>query len=275
MFQRELKLVSCDGLALQGREWVAANPVAVVCLVHGLGEHSGRYQHVAEALTEDGYTLLAMDLRGHGKSEGKRGHAENYTVLWSDLALLLMDAQSRHPNLPVFLYGHSLGGNLVLSYVLEKKPDIAGIIVSAPLLRLAFDPPSWKTAAMRLMKKLRINLSLPSGLDAAALSRDMDVVNAYRSDPLIHGSVSPSLALDMLRYGENLLDHASEFTGPLLLMHGTEDRITSIEATKIFSKKTCADCTLKIWEDVQHEPHNDPEKGAVLAFVVDWLKSYS
>ncbi len=265
-----------DRLKLHGQGWEPdAGAKAAVCLVHGLGEHSGRYGHVGEAFNRAGYALISCDLRGHGRSDGPRGHAPNYSALMSGIAGLLDTAATRYAACPRFLYGHSLGGNLVLHYALRQRPDLAGIIATAPLFRTASKPPAWKLAMLRAMCQLRPSLSTSSGLEVTALSRDKKVVWAYRNDPLAHGRVSARLAVDMLRNGKWNLEHATEFTLPLLLMHGDADRITSAKATREFSARTNARCTLKIWNGLYHELHNEPERNRVLDYILDWLDSYS
>jgi len=272
----EYEMITTDGLKLHGQGWEPDAEVnAVVCLVHGLGEHSGRYDHMAEAFNRDRYALLAFDLRGHGKSEGKRGHAPNYTLLMSDIEKLLNEATVRYPNRPRFLYGHSLGGNLTIHYVLKQRPPLVGVIASAPLLRLAYKPSVWKNGILRGMQAIRLNLSMPSGLDDTALSRDMNVVRTYRNDPLTHDLISTRLAVDMLRYGQWNLNHAAEFPLPLLLMHGEADRITSATATAEFAKKVDRSYTLKIWEGFNHELHNEPEQQQVFDYVLNWMEQMS
>ena len=272
----EFTITTPDRLSLYGRCWAPAIQTrAAVCLVHGLGEHSGRFGHVAEAFNEGGYAFLTCDLRGHGRSEGKHGHAPNYETLMADISALLHEAVSRYPNLPCFLYGHSLGGNLVLHYVLREHPDLAGIIVTSPLFRPASKPPAWKMALLRAMYRLRPSLSLSSGLEDMALSRDINVVRTYRNDPLVHDRVSARLAIDMLSHGQWNLEHAAEFPLPLLLMHGDADRITSAAATREFAKSLGDRCTLNIWQGMFHELHNEPEKYDIITFVTDWLDRYS
>ena len=272
----EFKIESNDGLKLHGQGWEPdAGTKAVVCLVHGLGEHSGRYGHVGEAFNRAGYALIACDLRGHGRSEGPRGHAPNYTALMEDIFQLLEAAKERYPDLSVFLYGHSLGGNLVLHYALRQRPDLTGIIATAPLFRTASKPPAWKLAMLRAMCRLRPSLSTSSGLEVNALSRDEKVVRAYRNDPLAHDRVSARLAVNMLRSGQWNLKHATEFTLPLLLMHGDADRITSVQASREFAASVKDRCTLKIWGGLYHELHNEPERNRVLDYILDWLDSCS
>ena len=131
-----------DGLQMYSKGWAPkGTPKAVVCLVHGLGEHIGRYEHVAAALTEKGYTLLGFDLRGHGKSAGPRGHTPSYEALMDDIAVFFGQIEARYPGLPRFSYGDSLGGSLVLNYALRRKPALRGVIATGPWLKLAFAPP--------------------------------------------------------------------------------------------------------------------------------------
>jgi alpha-beta hydrolase superfamily lysophospholipase len=270
----EFEIITSNNLKLYGQGWEPGDSIkAVACLVHGIGEHGGRYSHVAEAFNRAGYALIAFDLRGHGRSEGKRGHAPNYEALMSDISQLLETAKQRYPNLPVFLYGHSLGGNLAIHYALSQQPDLAGVVASAPLLRLAYKPPAWKTGMLRVMHLLRINCSIPRGVEDAALSRDINVVRTYRNDPLVHNRITPSLAVDMLRNGRWNLEHAAEFPCPLLLLHGDADRITSAQASREFADKAGASCTLKIWSGLYHELHNEPEQSHVLDTILEWLEN--
>jgi len=269
----EFTIKSYDGLKLHGQGWEPdAGIKAVVCLVHGLGEHCGRYAHVAEAFNQAGYALLACDLRGHRRSEGKRGHAPSYTVLTDDISQLLEMAKERYPDLPLFLYGHSLGGNLVIYYALRRLPKLSGVIATAPLFRTAAKPPVWKMAMLRAMVGVWPSLSISSGLEMDALSRDSEVVQAYRNDPLTHGRISARLAMDMLRNGEWNMAHASDLPCPVLLMHGSADRITSAKATREFALRAGDACTLKIWKGFFHELHNEPGKDNVLAFALDWME---
>jgi alpha-beta hydrolase superfamily lysophospholipase len=147
MKHTEFKLKTFDGLSLFAQNWQPEDRTrAVVCLVHGIGEYSGRYVHVADRLTQAGYAIFTFDLRGHGKSEGLRGHIPSYEAIMQDISFLLETANKKYPQLPVFLCGHSLGGNLVLNYVLRRQPHLKGVIATAPWLHLAFEPPASKIA---------------------------------------------------------------------------------------------------------------------------------
>jgi alpha-beta hydrolase superfamily lysophospholipase len=281
----DFALPAADGVQLYFQAWQPGAPRGVVCLVHGLGEHSGRYTHVAAALNEANYALLGFDLRGHGKSAGPRGHTPSYDTLLDDIGRLLDEAVKRYPGLPCFLYGHSLGGSLVLNYALRRKLTlsgeersrrIAGIISTSPSLRTATPPPSVKVAIGKLLYNLAPGLQMANGLDRSSLSRDPKVIEAYSADPLVHDRISARLGLDLLQSGKWALAHAAEFPlVPLLLVHGTADRITSAPATQEFASKVRGDCTLKLWERFYHETHNEPEKDQVLRFMIGWLDASS
>lgn len=269
----EFTTSSPDNIPFYFQGWQTETPAkAVVCLVHGLGEHSGRYAHVAEALNAAGYTLFGFDLRGHGKSGGARGHTPTYDVLMDDIGRLLDEAAARYPDRPRFLYGHSLGGNLVLNYGLRRKPAIAGVISTSPGLRVTNPLPPLQIALARVMNKLQPGMQIANGLALDGLARDPEVIRAYTHDPLVHNKISVRLATGMLDAGEWAIVHAAEFPLPLLLVHGTADKLTSARATEEFAAKVPAGrCTLKLWEGFYHETHNEPEKAEVLAYMVNWL----
>ncbi len=268
----EFKFKTFDGLQLFGQSWQPeSQPQAVICLVHGLGEHSGRYGHVADSLIQAGYTLISFDLRGHGKSEGPRGHTPSYEALMQDISSLLEVANKQFPQLPSFLYGHSLGGNLVLNYVLRRQAQLKGVIVTGPWLCLAFEPPRFKIILAQITNYIWPSFSQKSGLDTKAISRDPEVVYAYENDPLGHDHISARMFIGIYQAGQWALEHASEFSLPLLLMHGGADKLSSIEASKEFDRKIPKKCTFKIWDGLYHEIHNEPEKEEVFKFLIDWL----
>lgn len=211
-----------DGIQFYFQSWQPETPLkAVGCLVHGLGEHSGRYAHVAAALNAAGYVLFGFDLRGHGKSDGPRGDTPSYDTLLDDIGRLLDEAAARYPGLPRFLYGQSLGGNLVLNYALRRKPAIAGVVAASPWLRLSSAPPAARMTLGRVMNRLLPAFVQSSRLDPTGLSRDPEVVRAYKVDPLVHDRLSARLGLAAIEAGEWALAHAAEFPLPLLLTHGT------------------------------------------------------
>ncbi|MBN1485185.1 MAG: lysophospholipase [Chloroflexia bacterium] len=272
---QELNWSSRDGLDFFARLWQPETEArAVVSLVHGMGEHSGRYAHLGRVLNEAGYGLLAFDLRGHGKSPGQRGHTPSYEVLMDDITVLREQAARRFPGRPNFLYGHSMGGGLVLNYALRRRPQLAGVIATGPALRPAFQPGAGVLLLARLMNHLWPSFSMNNQLDLECLSRDPDVIDAYRQDPLVHDRLSARLGHLVLTTGPWALQHAAEFPLPLLLMHGSEDGLASAEASREFAQQFEGDCTCKIWEGLYHEIHNEPEQDGVFTFLLEWLETH-
>lgn len=247
------------------------NARAIVILVHGLGEHIRRYQHVAGVFRDNGIGFIGLDLPGHGKSQGRRGHIKSYSVLKDMLDIMMKSASQTFPGVPVYLYGHSLGGGIVLEYIIKNKPKIKGAIVTSPFLRLAFEPPRIKLILASVMKYIFPGLIQPSGLNASHISHDMDVVNAYKSDPLVHDKVSVSLFDSAIKAARYSLGHAGEMNVPLLLMHGSDDQITSPEGSREFASKS-ARTELKIFEGGYHELHNEPFKKEVFDYILNWLR---
>ena len=266
---------SSDGLDMYARGWVPQGlPKAAIMLVHGHGEHVARYDHVAAALTEKGYAMLGFDLRGHGKSGGPRGHTPSYDAMMDDIASFSQQTDQRYAGLPRFLYGHSLGGNLVLNYALRRKPDLHGVIATGPWLKLAFDPPASQVTLGRLMNGIAPGFVQHSKLDTRGLSHDQLVVDKYNNDPLVHDKISARLFVAIYDSGLWALEHAAEFPLPLLLMHGAADPLTSAKASQEFAQKAGNKVTLKVWDGLYHEIHNELEKAEVFNFMLDWLQKH-
>ncbi len=253
-----------------------AEPRGVIVLVHGLGEHCLRYQHVAEKFVAAGYALLGFDHRGHGRSDGVRGHIASYDLVMGDIQHFLDEAAARFPGKPRFIYGHSMGGNFTLYFLLNKKPNLAGAIVTSPGLAVA-KPVSPVTLLLgKIMYKLNPSMKLSNGLDRSGLSRDPNVEKVYSADPLVHGFISARLALDMLNNGQWIIAHANELALPLLLMQGSADRLVNPPSTAQFAASVKRpDFTFKMWDGFYHELHNEPEKDQVIQMMVDFLNQHS
>jgi len=293
---------STDGLTLfaQGWEPDANSLKAVVCLVHGIGEHSGRYAHVAEAFAKEGYALFTADIRGHGKSEGLKGHADSMEILMQDVDILLKQASIRYPGLPLILYGHSLGGILVLHYGLKRKPNVKGVLVTSPALHSSLEQQAIKVLAAKVLGALVPKMTIASGLDVDAISHDLEVIKAYNNDPLVHDLISVGLGKVLLQVCKYNLDHAGEFPLPLLLIHGKEDAIafpsSSIEFWRTLASKkgipiqnrSSLEASLEeiqfaqaledrsklvLWEGGYHELHNEPFKKEVFKTMTDWMNA--
>jgi alpha-beta hydrolase superfamily lysophospholipase len=266
-----------ENICLFAQAWAPDGDIkAVLTLVHGIGEHSGRYESVGMMLNIEGYALLGMDLRGHGKSEGSRGHFTFEEGL-DDIDLMLSQARELFPGKPIFLYGHSMGGLLVLDYAMKRPVDaLQGLIVTSPALGTATPVPGWKINLARVMKTINPSMTMDNGLDVSAISHNPGVVAAYKSDPLVHPLISARLGWDLLQTGPWLIEHAAEFPAvPILLMQGNADRIVDPAATRKFAKTVKkADITFQLWEGGYHEMHNEPNRDEVFNVMLHWLDRY-
>ncbi|MBL0912672.1 MAG: alpha/beta hydrolase [Bacteroidia bacterium] len=264
---------SRDGLQLAASFQKTEFTPYVVAIVHGMGEHKGRYAHVADFFLHSGYSVALFDQRGHGNSGGKRGHTPSLDAMLNDVDDFLAEVRKRMPGQKIVLYGHSMGANIVLNYTLRRKPDIAAVVGSSPYLRLAFEPPAFKLFLARTVGKLLPELQQKTGLEVTAISRDARVVEAYKNDPLVHEFITSSFFNSVHFAGVYPIEHAAEFQVPCLLFHGTEDRLTSYKATVECAENAKGKVELKLWNGLYHECHNEPEQHEVLSYVNNWLKN--
>lgn len=261
------------GLQIYAWHWQVPNPVAVITLVHGMGEHIGRYTHLAQWFNRNGVAVLGYDHQGYGQSGGKRGHARSLEVLLDDMEQALDETRKHYPDVPHFLYGHSLGGNLMLNLLFRQKPALSGVIATAPWIRLAFPAPLLKVIAGRVLHHFLPTLRLPNGLAVHFLSHDPAVVEAYQKDPLVHDQLSLAAGIQLLDASIWLDKYAGETPLPLLLQHGGDDKLTSAQATRDMAERLHGPVTHKEWPGLYHEIHNEPEQEAVFAFTLDWMRS--
>jgi alpha-beta hydrolase superfamily lysophospholipase len=276
MKHKQLFIKSYDGLELFMQLWMPeSKPLGVVCLVHGIGEHSSRYAPWAERFINKAIAVISFDLRGNGRSEGKRGDIPSYEAFMKDIDLLLEKAGSFFPDTPVFLYGNSMGGNLVLNYTIDRQPQIKGLIATSSWLKLKDEPPKLLLLVVRLMSKVFPHMIIKSSSNVGpdSISRDKDVVNRYLSDPMVHNKISFKMAISLHDAGEKALNNSSKPDIPLLLMHGSDDNITDPEGTREFYEANPNKYTLKIWDGLYHEIHNEPEKEEVFKFLMGWITS--
>jgi alpha-beta hydrolase superfamily lysophospholipase len=245
---------------------------AIILFVHGLGEHIRRYDNWSHKLNSEGIGFTGVDLPGHGGSDGVRGNIRSYTQTDEMIDSLLETIRNTFPGLPVFVYGHSLGGGIVLDYLVRKKPHINGAIVTSPWLRLSFEPGKLKLAMASVMKSILPGLIQPSGLIVDDISHDKSVIEKYTADPLVHDKISVSLFHSAMNAGDYALKHASELEVPLLLMHGSDDKICSPEGSREFASDTSL-AELKIWEGGYHELHNETFREDVFTYLMRWLNA--
>ncbi|HIN39025.1 MAG TPA: alpha/beta hydrolase [Flavobacteriales bacterium] len=274
MSYSSFEIKSNDDLLLAGQSWMPSNIQVVICLVHGLGEHIGRFAPMADYMNNNGTGIMGMDLRGHGKSEGPRGHTPTYNHLLDDISLLVDKAKSDFPNVPIFLFGHSMGGNIVTNYVLRRNTQgISGAIFSSPWYRLAFEPPAFKVKLGKMMNGIFPSFTQRNEIDTNALCSDPAVIRAYEEDPLVHDKISAGLFFTVYSAGLWALENANKLSIPALLTHGDKDALTSCVASSEFANTADEKVELKIWDGLKHEPHNEPEKEKVFGFLCDWVKS--
>lgn len=264
-----------QGLEFYSKAWEPdGKPKAAVALLHGLGEHIGRYAHVGEAFALAGYALIGMDLRGHGHSGGLRGHTPSIEAYMQDIDLLLEHVRARYPSLPIFLYGHSLGAILALNYGLRRRPDFRGVIATSPALHSELEDQPVKVAVARALGALLPSVLLNGGLKTSGLSRDPQVEQLYVRDPLVHDKISLGFGKLMFENLRWTMAHAAEFPLPLLLMHGTADRIAFPSSSKEFAAAAGGKATLVLWKDLYHETHNELNKAEVIQTTIRWMDEH-
>jgi alpha-beta hydrolase superfamily lysophospholipase len=276
MQHNEYSWKSKTGLTVYGQSWLVENPKAVVGIIHGMGEHSSRYNYLVDALTAANISVVAYDQIGHGKTEGKRGHVSSYDMLLGCVGELTSKMVQLVPAKPMFLFGHSMGGNVLLNYLIRRNPKINGAIVSAPWLKLAFDPPAIQVKLGRLVSGILPGLVQSTKLDVNTISKDPKEVKRYVDDPLVHDKISTSFFVGVYDSGLWALEHASELKTPLLLYHGTADKLTSHDASKQFCEHAGGgDVTFKSLEGLYHESHNEPEREDLFKMIIEWVRTHS
>ncbi|MCX5042628.1 lysophospholipase [Aldersonia sp. NBC_00410] len=255
--------------------WLPDGPAtALVVVVHGLGEHAGRYAWVAEQLAAKGYAVYAPDHQGHGLSDGTRANIDSMDGVADDVGTMLAEATRRHPDVPRFLLGHSLGGLITLYYVTRRPVELAGVVLSAP----AADPGAVSAVekiAARVLSRVAPNLGVLQ-LDATTVSRDPEVVQRYIDDPLVHSGKIPARTVgELLAAFERMQPRLAQLQVPLLVMHGTADALVSPDATKLVADAVgTSDLTVKYYDGLYHELLNEPEREQVLDEVLTWLDGH-
>ncbi|HPC99065.1 MAG TPA: lysophospholipase [Bacteroidales bacterium] len=243
---------------------------AFILLVHGIGDHTGRYVEWAARFTREDIGFLAVDLPGHGKSDGKRGVISSYDLTDEMINQLIAEYRKTYPGIPLFIYGHSLGGNIVLSYLLRTRPDVKGAVVTSPWLKLTFEPSPARVFLAKIMKSVFPSFVQPTALNTAHLSHDKEVVKKYTEDPLVHDKISAGLFHSAVSASGYVLSNISQLNVPLLLMHGTDDLITSPEGSREIAAKSDK-ITLRLWEGGYHELHNEPFRDEVFDYILKWI----
>jgi len=233
----------------------------------------GRYEFVIEKFVESDIGVYAFDLRGHGRSEGKRGHGSVLKLL-NDIQELVILARRDFNDLPIFLFGHSMGGNLVANYLIRLiSSEIRGAIISSPWIKLSFKEPKLKYLMGKIMNSLFPTVTFRNELNPDDFAHDKEVGIRYRNDKLVHHMISAGLFFSIKKYGHVALERASLIEIPVLVTHGENDSILSLPASQEFAGEITK-AEYKIWENALHEPHNDFDKEIVVQHYVDWVKQH-
>ncbi len=267
-------MIGRGGTEIFIQSWEASHPGAALVLSHGLGEHSGRYGHIVERLKGKHVSIFAMDHRGHGRSAGKRGHVLHFDEYVDDLGFYINIVIDQKPDLPVFLLGHSMGGLIAMSYALRSQEKLSGLILSSAALLSSVEAPPVKVAVGNFLAKYLPGIQVSNELDANYISHDRDTVKKYLSDPLNHDRISLRWYTEFMRAGKECLARADELKIPLLLFHGTEDRIIDFSGTiQVFNAASSRDKKQHLFEGLYHEAMNEVEheRVKVLDVVGNWI----
>ena len=266
-------LKTADGIDLYLRRWQAEAPHQwTFVIVHGLGEHGGRYRHLAEWFAPLGATAYAMDHRGHGRSGGKRGHAPSMKALLDDIDLVVQRARGESGG-PLVMIGHSFGGLLAIAYALDRPPKLDKAVFSAPALVPKVKVPAWKQGLARVLPRIAPRASFANEINATVLSHDPAIPLAYTSDPLVHNQITAGLYASTIARGDAFIARAPELRVPFLLLHGRDDQIVDpIGSQRFFAAATAPGRAFILYPGLYHEIFNELEHEKVFQDVESWLR---
>lgn len=272
--ENEKQVLAADGVALHVRWTLAANPKGSVLVVHGIGEHGGRYKNVEDALVPAGWNVFTYDHRGHGRSTGRRTHVDRFDNYADDLQRVFDEVQALAGKGKIFIWGHSMGGLISTVWAGLRRTAVWGAILSAPPYRIAVPVPKAKIIAAKILSNVVPTLALANEVDPGLLSRDPAVGKAYATDALVERKATVRWGAEFLAAVDLVNARAGEVQVPYLLVHGSADKITSADGSREFHAKTASsDKTLSIYDGYFHELHNEPEAERVKLFteVLAWL----
>jgi alpha-beta hydrolase superfamily lysophospholipase len=267
--------VGFGGVQLYTQSWrPRTRPKAAVILVHGLKDHSDRYAATALRLVEEGYAVHAFDLRGHGRSSGARVYVDDFGDYVADLAIFVERVRAREPNRPLFLFGHSMGGEIVTLYTIAKKPELGGLVLSGAALKPGKSVSGALIATTKVLAVVWPELPVLD-LDLADFSRDPAVVAEGKQDPLVFQDSAPArTAAELLRGLGRIQDSMAEVSAPLLILHGGADKVTDPDGSRQMKERArSSDKTLIIYPGLYHDLLHEPEKEKVLGDIVKWLNA--
>jgi lysophospholipase len=266
-------IVGVKGLRIAYRTWDAEDARAALIVVHGLGEHAGRYAEFGERMAGYGISTFALDLRGHGLSEGRRGHVPSFDVFLQELDRFRREVEGLADfRVPLFLLGHSLGGLIALRYQEEYNTRFRGAIICSPWLATAMHLPHWKANAARALGKVLPSLPLRAGIRPEYVSRDTDIVDAYRADPLVHDTVTPRFFSEISTAMGLALQRSDRIQEPLLFLAAGDDRLVDTERSLTFANSlTARDLTIRVYAGHYHELLNELDRATIHREIRDWI----
>ena len=264
---------SGSGANIFYRCWTPAEPRAVLLLAHGLAEHSGRYGEFASYFADAGIVVYALDLPGHGKSDGKRGHVRDFQEYTDAVGALLLLARQAHPNIPFVLFGHSMGGLIAADFLLQHQEEFVAAVLTGPAIQAPQQPSDVVLLINRMIAAVAPRLGVTQ-LDASGVSRDPQVVIDYEDDPLVfRGKVTARLVTELFAAMTRVVANAVSIRLPLLIMHGSEDTLTAVEGSKLlYETVSSEDKKIVIYDGLYHEILNEPEKQDVITDILQWLE---
>lgn len=269
----EGSITSADGTRIAYRSWPLAGAKFTFAVVHGLGDHAGRYTEFAQGMAKHGMATVAADLRGHGKSPGQRGHIDAWSQ-WTEDTAAFVEHVERTANGEVIPLGHSFGGAVMLSTALAGKlPRSRRFVVSSPALKVRMQVPGWKVTLGKAASKVAPRLAMDNEVDPRSISRRPEVVAAYRTDPLVHSKISSRVYTEWTAATQEILARASEINVPFLILAGSDDRLIDPEGSRELHEKSAARSELHVLAGRYHEPFNDLDNDEVFALIARWVAS--
>jgi len=272
--QRDEYFKGENDVNIYSHHWPTEAPKAVILIVHGFGEHCRRYDHVASFFNQQNFSCIGFDLYGHGQTEGLKGHVDRYELFLDLLDQVVSKSKSEYPNLPFFVYAHSMGGNIGLNYLFRRNPKINGLVVTGPWIDLAEPAPKLKVMVGRLLRNILPKMIQSSEVKEHLLSRDQSVGKAYLADPFVGSSMSNAMGIDMLAAADYLRGYNGKIHVPLLIMHGDADQIIAAQPSSDLVQRLKGDITLKLWPEFYHEIHNELGKEEVFSYTQVWMEKY-
>ena len=258
------------------RYWQIKNPKAVILLVHGLGEHCQRYDAIAKALNDAGYAVCSMDLPNHGCSDGLKGHVDSFELFQQAVLDLYQKIKNAYPDSPIFILGHSMGGLISTCFIINHQEKFKGAVLSGPAIETIEQPPAWQVSLIKTIAKLFPKAGMAPTVDGSEVSRSNETIEKYNNDPLINkNKLTAKLLVEFSNTMDNVKQSAAVINLPLLIMHGSADRLTAPSGSQwLFDNVTSTDKTIKHYEDLYHEIFNEPEGPKIYQEVIEWLDQH-